>query len=397
MMLAHLLKLTWKRKTRHLLLSLEIALAFAVVFAVLAIAIYHWGLYHQPIGFKYDNIWTVTINRPLDLASDKPEPTPMDGYRRALMDLGPVESVTFSGDGPYTMSIWDSHLTVPGSSRNARTHLFNVSDQFGATMGMPLIAGRDFSQEDAADELAAAIINRRLAKALFGDENPLGRTIASGYDPGNFKVIGVVEDFRNRGELMTPVNFAIFRQKDSESQFLNMIHVRLRPGTPRSFEAALNERLRSIRSDWTYKIEPLRDKRASIMKLQASPWAALTAVTVFLLLMVAVGLFGVLWQNLARRTPEFGLRRALGAPAASIWRQIMAEQCLLASIGMVVALALLAQLPLVRAFDGALDWGTFGLAAGLSMGLMYLLCLSCSVYPAWRASRLSPVQALRHE
>ena len=394
-MLRHLLKMTWKRKTRHLLLSLEIALAFAVVFAVLAIAVFHWGVYHQPIGFTYENIWSVTINRPLEFSKEKPDPTPMDAYRRALLELDAVEEVTFSGHGPYTLNNWDTQFKLPGTTREVRTHLFNASDRFAATMGTRLLAGRDFSQEDEVDERAAAIINRNLARALFGNADPLGKVIDSG--DGGFKVVGVVEDFRNRGELMTPVNFAVFRQKDSKSHELNNIHVRLRPGTPRSFEAALNERLRAIKPEWTYKIEPLSDRRSSLMKMQAGPWAGIAAVAIFLLLMVAVVLFGVLWQNLARRTPEFGLRRALGAPSSSIWGQIVTEQCLLASIGMLPALALLAQLPLVRAFDGALDWRIFGIAAVMSMALMYLLCLACSIYPAWRASRLSPVQALRHE
>jgi putative ABC transport system permease protein len=113
--------------------------------------------------------------------------------------------------------------------------------------------------------------------------------------------------------------------------------------------------------------------------------------------MVAFGLFGVLWQNTTRRIPEIGLRRAIGASAADIYRQIVAEQLLLSSTAMVVALVLLVQLPLTGALGEGLNWAVFIGAAGLSMGAIYLLSLLCSLYPGWRASRLSPTEALHYE
>jgi putative ABC transport system permease protein len=134
-----------------------------------------------------------------------------------------------------------------------------------------------------------------------------------------------------------------------------------------------------------------------MLKAQFAPLIVLGVIGAFMLLMVAFGLFGALWQNTTQRIPEIGLRRALGAQAGDIYRQIVAEQLLLSSTAIVVALALLAQLPLTGALGASLNWTVFAAAAGLSMFVIYLLSLLCSLYPGWRASRLSPTEALHYE
>jgi putative ABC transport system permease protein len=113
--------------------------------------------------------------------------------------------------------------------------------------------------------------------------------------------------------------------------------------------------------------------------------------------MVAFGLFGTLWQNTTQRIPEIGLRRAVGARVGDIYGQIVAEQLLLSSFAIVVGLALLVQLPLTGVLGETLNWAVFMAAAGLSMFVIYLISLLCSLYPGWRASRLSPTEALHYE
>jgi putative ABC transport system permease protein len=134
-----------------------------------------------------------------------------------------------------------------------------------------------------------------------------------------------------------------------------------------------------------------------MLKAQFTPLVVLGVIAAFMLLMVAFGLFGALWQNTTQRIPEIGLRRALGARARDIYGQIVAEQLLLSSVAIAVALALLVQLPLTGALGQSLNWGVFAAAAGLSMAVIYLISLLCSLYPGWRASRLSPTEALHYE
>jgi putative ABC transport system permease protein len=127
------------------------------------------------------------------------------------------------------------------------------------------------------------------------------------------------------------------------------------------------------------------------------PLVVVGIIAAFMLVMVAFGLFGALWQNTTQRIPEIGLRRAIGASAGQIYRQIVAEQFLLSSVAIVLGLALLVQLPLTGVFGEHLNWAVFAQAAGLSMAAIYLLSLLCALYPGWRASRLSPTEALHHE
>jgi len=134
-----------------------------------------------------------------------------------------------------------------------------------------------------------------------------------------------------------------------------------------------------------------------MLKTQMVPLVVVGIVAAFMLVMVAFGLFGALWQNTTQRIPEIGLRRAIGASAGQVYRQIVLEQFLLSSGAVVLGLALLVQLPLTRALGESLDWSVFAAAAGLSMATIYLLSLLCALYPGWRASRLSPTEALHHE
>jgi putative ABC transport system permease protein len=171
----------------------------------------------------------------------------------------------------------------------------------------------------------------------------------------------------------------------------------MRPGTPRSFEQELQRQLKQVRNDWSYTINPLAELRTSQLAEQLVPLKVLALIAAFLLAMVGFGLFGVLWQGTTRRIPEIGLRRAMGATAAGIARQIVAEQLLLSSVAMAAGLALLVQLPLTGALGDALNWQVFAGATALSMGVIYLLSLLCALYPGWRASRLHPAAALHHE
>ena len=120
-------------------------------------------------------------------------------------------------------------------------------------------------------------------------------------------------------------------------------------------------------------------------------------LTLFLLLMVSFGLFGVLWQNTTRRIPELGLRRATGATTGDIAGQIVLEQVLLCLLPIAVALLLLVQLPITGALGESLSWPLFAGAAALAIAVMVLVSVGCALYPAWRATRISPTEALHYE
>jgi putative ABC transport system permease protein len=396
-MLRHLLTLTWKRKSRNLMLSLEILVAFAIVFGIAAVGLRYWQLYREPLGFDGTDTWKIQMQMG-DVKPGQVDPGTYDRIRRDLLELPQVRAVSFASFPPYQLSTWSSGFKSPQTGAQVESNRMEVSDDFATALGVRLTAGRWFNAGDEGAQVVPAVLNRRMAAAMFPGRQALGQRFTDG-DPNHvFQVVGLVDDFRNKGPFMTPTNFTLTRfAPHTSASRVRTILVKVAPGTPRAFEARLNARLKLIRNDWGYQIEPLKSLRAALMKEQLIPLAVLAVIAAFMLVMVAFGLFGVLWQNTTRRIPEIGLRRAVGASAAHIYRQIVAEQLLLSSVAIAVGLALLVQLPVTGALGETLNWTVFLGAAALSMGVIYLLSLLCALYPGWRASRLDPTQARHYE
>lgn len=399
-MLHHLLKLIWKRKSRNMMLSLEILLAFMVVFAIAAFAVRNYQLQQMPTGFGWRDQWSVVIRNAQRIPSDA---AMYDALKRALLDLPEVEKVAFTAVAPYEMSRRMGFFSLPDGSNRVESDSMGSTDDFFDAMQMTPAQGRWFSKADDGADTTPVVINRLLADKLFPGIPAVGQVFidAEGMaigKPQRYRVSAVVEQYRTNGEYMDPVNVVLPRFVPGVSEDPPMIiMLRVKPGTPRAFEARLSARLKREHSDWSFVISPLSESRKTMQKLQMLPLVIMSVIAAFLLVMVAFGLFGVLWQNTTQRIPEIGLRRALGADAGHIYRQIIAEQMLLSTGAIMVALVLLVQLPLTGVFGDSLNWPVFLTAAALSAGVIYLLSLLCSLYPGWRAARLSPTQALHYE
>lgn len=400
-MFRHLLKPIWKRKSRNLMLSLEILLAFVVVFAIVAAGSRYYELYHLPTGFSHAAVWSVEMEQ-AEQPGQKNDAALYDKLQRSLRALPAVEQVSFVNFSPYRNATWQTNYYLPDSGAGTLGNMMQVSDDFFATVDMSLLEGRWFSGADEGAAQQAVVINRRLAEALFPGQSAIGKLISDGApdnkDRQMMRITGVIEDFRNKGEFMAPTNFLLARfSPQSSPNGVSTILLKVKPGTGRNFETTLSEQLKLVRNDLSYRISPLSDLRKSQLSESTIPLIVLSVIAAFLLLMVAFGLFGVLWQHTTQRIPEIGLRRATGATAGNIYRQIIAEQLLLTSLAMAVGLVLLVQLPVTGLFGENLSWPLFLIAAAVSSTIMALVSVLCALYPAWRASRLSPTEALHYE
>lgn len=402
-MFNHLLKMIWKRKSRNLMLSLEIFLAFIVVFAVSVFGVRNYQLYQMPIGFVYDDVWSVELApagaRYMDT---KINAEVMSNFKRSLEALPEVEQIAFANFSLFSMSSWRSEYYALEGGTKATIDGMQVSDDFFAVMNMSVLEGRWFSAQDEASAEPPIVINQKMAKTLFPGQSAIGKLISDAAPEDKerqvYRVTGVFDDLRNKGEYMAPTNFVITRTSmQANNANVSTMLIKLKAGTTRAFEHKLNQQLKAIYSDWGYRIAPLSDLRESQLLTYLIPLKVLSVIGVFLLVMVAFGLFGVLWQNTAQRIPEFGLRRAIGANSGDIYSQIIIEQLLLSSLSIVAALILLVQIPIAAAFGDELNWTVFLVASLISMVIIYLLSIICSIYPGWRASRFSPVEALHYE
>lgn len=399
-MFRHMLKLAWKRKSRNLMLTLEILIAFLVVFAIAGFAVRTWQLVQLPIGFSTEQMWSVRL-RDTDDGNVPAPPELMDNFLRALRAMPQIEGAALSGFPPYSNASWNTTFEAPDTRVSVPANLMLADDAFPGLAGLHLVEGRMYGPQDDGGDATPVVVNRRFARAMFPGKGAIGQRFQENRDNGKpgkrFVVTGMVDELRLQGEFMSPVNFMLQRTSSADIGSQRHILVKVRPGTPRDFEAALMRQLKNVRSDWGYEVTTLAEARTVMARAALTPLMILAIVAAFLLLMVAFGLFGVLWQNTTRRIPEIGLRRALGADAGQIYRQIIAEQMLLSSIAMGLALVLLVQVPITGALGEAMNWTVFAAATLLSMAVIYLISLLCSLYPGWRASRLSPTEALHYE
>ena len=272
-MLRHLLKLIWKRKSRNMMLSLEILLAFLVVFAIAAFGLRYWQLYQLPTGHGWRNQWSVAIRPAQDIANDA---ATYDRLKRALLDLPEVESVAFSKFGTYEMSRVTDEYMLPDGSQKLTIDGLNVSDDYFKTMDMTPASGHWFSQADDGGDVTPVVINRRLADKFFPGKEAVGQlyiTQTRGKStPERFRVAAVVEQFRSHGEFMDPVYFMLPRYVPGVGkEAAYAIMLKLKPGTPRAFEARLNAKLKQVHSDWNYVITPQTDARASMLRIADDP------------------------------------------------------------------------------------------------------------------------------
>jgi putative ABC transport system permease protein len=400
-MTRHLLKLVWNRKRTNGLMILEIFFSFLVVFVVATVGLYFLDNYRQPLGFTWQDVWKVSVDMKRgdqdDDAAVAARLKVMGQLLRELEALEPVESAAAAMVSPYEQGGWTMGTTIDGKEVDAEGN--GVTAKFAEVLGLEVVAGRWFREEDAALAWDPVVIDRDLARTVWGDEDPVGRQFGDP-DPKERprRVIGVVREFRKSGELAARGNFLFqYMNLDAPSWFQpQSILLKVRPGTPAAFEEELTRLLQGVAPEWSFRIKPLAEERASIFRMLLAPLAAGGIVAFFLLLMVALGLFGVLWQNLLQRTRELGLRRAAGASRAAVHRQVFYEQVILTSFGVLLGVIVAIQIPILD-LVGFIRPQVFAAGLVFAAAAMYLLSTLCAFYPSTLASRLHPAEALRYE
>jgi putative ABC transport system permease protein len=400
-MTRHLFKLVWNRKRANGLIILEIFFSFLVVFVVATLGLYFWDNYRQPLGYSYRNVWRISVDmKGTEQDGEAVIVARLKTFRRLLGEveaLASVEAAAGAMVSPYDQGGWTSNMTIEGHNVDMEADV--VTEQFAKVMGLELVAGRWFERADESLAWDPVVIDQDLARTVYGGEDAVGRRFgepAPSERPR--RVVGVVREFRKGGELSGRSNF-LFQpiQFDEASGFQpRSILVRVRPGTPAAFEEELTALLQGVAPEWSFRIKPLTEVRRSTFRTLLAPLAAGGIVAFFLLLMVALGLFGVLWQNLLQRTRELGLRRAAGASRVTVHWQVLYEQTILTSFGVLLGVLVVIQIPI-------LDLVSFlrpqVFAAGLlcAMAAIYLLSLICALYPSTLAGRVQPAEALRYE
>ncbi len=362
------------------------------------------NLEHANLGVETENILQFSVEP--DLNGDKPAQTLALGQqaRQAIAALPGVRSVTISEQQIFAGDDNSSNITPEGYSvspdENTNVFWAHISPNYFSTLGIPLVAGREFTDADTTLSRKVIIINQALARRFFAGRNPIGMHIAFG--GGNsvhpdMEIVGVVADSKWDGPRANIVPF-LYEPYMQDPELGTLVFYVRTERDPEQMAATLRATIQGL--DANLPINDLRtltqqitdqmfdDRLVAVLSVSLAALAALLA---------ALGLYGVLAYVVARRTREIGIRVALGGQRKDILRLVLGQGAWLTLIG--GAIGIVAALGATR-LATKLFYGVSAYDPLTFLGVAVLLALvsgaACYI-PARRAMRVDPMVALRYE
>jgi predicted permease len=313
-----------------------------------------------------------------------------------------VEGVTLSREALLAQSGANSDFIPEGQARNSghEQHVpYNaVGQSFFTTMEIPVLYGRSFNVGDTPSSPGVAVISRALAQREFGGKNPIGFSFRMREEGEEFQIVGVCADAKYGWirENAPPTFYVLYTQQpDARGSMTYEVRTR---GNPRDYTDAVRGVVESVDKDL-----PLIEVRTQQEQIDAAlaPERSFATVTtgfgILALVLASIGVYGVIGAGVAGRVNEIGVRMALGARAGQVLRMVLGEAMGLALID--IGAGLCASMLFTRLLNSML----FGLRPtdALTLAGAVLLLSAAAMLAGWaparKASRIQPVQALRHE
>jgi putative ABC transport system permease protein len=394
-------------RTGASLVSAEIAIAVIVVVAAGLVGRSFVKLSQVPLGFTSDRLLTIRITP----KGEHYESTArVSAFYQQLLERVRSEPGVASAGAITIRPLWstvgyDSPFTVEGQAeqdarRNPHLNFMAVSAEYFQTMGIPLKGGRVFTDRDATGQPGVAIVGESLAARVWPGQNAIGKRVmlpmpGSAYHKTWLTVVGVVADARYRELHSTRLDFYMSHLQAETP--LGYLVVRA-AGESVALAPAIRAIVRGL--DRNVAVTEVASMDQIVSQALGNPRFAARVFSVFAfvaLTLAALGVYGLLAYSVASRTPEIGVRMALGASVADVLISVLGTMTRLTCLG--IAIGLVAAAMLMRLLQGllfgveALDPITFAVAP-VVIGIAALL--AC-VLPARRAARIDPLVALRYE
>jgi predicted permease len=393
-------------RMRHGLILVEVAVAVVLLSgAVLLLRGIERFIGHDP-GWQVDGLLTSQLNlQGPAYATPAQRLTFYDRLTERFRSLPGVKGVVISSSQPPVWGFNSSGgVIVEGQPQPAPGHypeafVEQVSPDYFKTLGIRMIAGRDFAPTDVTGRPQVVVINDAMARRFWPNQNPIGKRIArQNNQPVWLEVVGVTDDLQFPGSLSEPytrlqafrplaqaavanvnVTLRTFSNPESLADLSRRSLAELDPALPLS-------RLRSARS--------LVDRALGSVSLLGGLLAAFAALG---LILAVIGIYGVTAYTVVQRTSEIGIRTALGAQARDVMRLILGRGVALVILGTLIGAAgayalgrlMIAAIPSLPIWDPAA-------LLGVTIAALAVALLACYV-PARRAAKLNPIVALRHE
>jgi putative ABC transport system permease protein len=394
---------------RNALVVAEISLSLVLLISAGLLLESLWKLLNTDPGFRAENVMTCRIDLPRPKYAD--ERQQVEFFRRTLAELrdlpgmesvGLATSLPFSGSrGTNSFSI-EGNSNQPGKVPNADRH--QVAPGYFAAMGIPLLAGRDFTDSDDMEHPGVVIINEVLARRYWPNENPLGKRLSIGmgievklYGKAvSREVVGIVGHVKHeqlKDDFQAEMYLPAWNVPSN-----NMTIIARGKMPPESMIKEIQRAVQTI--DPEQPIRRSQSLEAAISSSVAPQRLVATLLSLFAglaLLLAVIGIYGVMSYSVAQRTQEIGIRMALGAESGDVLKLILRQGVTLALIGVGAGLALsLAMTRLLGSFLYSVEANdplTFGAVAAL----LVMVALLAALVPARRAAKVDPMVALRSE
>jgi putative ABC transport system permease protein len=395
-----------RNRIRGVLVAAEVAIAVVLLVGAGLLIQSLWRLRHVNPGLEPQNVLTFNVSLPEVRYSSEKQARFFSDLTTRLRSLPGVQSASAVLPLPLSGDRMGISFQIDGREVAAKDEpsadVFVAEPNYFRTMGIPILKGRDFEERDEHKSMPVVIVTESFARQFFPGEDAVGKRIKPGISTWDDEkstmreIVGVVGDIRNR-TLDTEPKPAYYLPQ-SQVPFTQLIAVVKSGNDPKSLSGSITREVSAI--DTELPVFSVKTMAEYISSSVAAPRFNTTLLSIFAgvaLVLTIIGLYGVMSYSVAQRTNEIGIRMALGAKTRDVLALVVKDGLKMVSLGLLFGIA--GALALTRLL-ATLVYGvtthdpmTFVVIAAL---LSLVAMVACYV-PAWRATRVDPLEALRCE
>ena len=286
---------------------------------------------------------------------------------------------------------------TPKDEEDMSPDMATVSPAFFRTMGVRIVAGREFTEADRAGTQPVAVVNDAFAKRFFANESPIGRRIGKGRDKADMVIVGVVSGFKSRSmrDENRPMYFLPYLKDEFPSNYAFYVRA---SGNPAELAAAIRREVQKLAPTVpVFEMRPMEAQLDQDLSIERAVAAMSGFFGVLAAVLAAIGLYGVMAYTVTRRTREIGIRVALGAERRTVLWLVLREVAWMSVIGIGVGL------PVAIGLSRMVESQLYGLTPNdpityaVAIAAMACIAALAGLIPANRASQVDPIRALRYE